>query len=67
MFAGYLGALDVLEVTQVAAFEDEWLNVIGEQFSFLKKLRESNKKLDDQTLEGLFGACRICIKTRLGV
>jgi F-type H+-transporting ATPase subunit alpha len=67
MFAGYLGALDALEVTQVAAFEEEWLNIIGEQFSFLKSLRESNKKLDEQTLEGLFGACRVCIKNRLGV
>jgi proton translocating ATP synthase F1 alpha subunit len=67
MFAGYLGALDALEIDQIQAFETEWLNVIGDQFSFLKSLRESKKKLDDETLMGLFGACRVCIKNRLGV
>jgi len=67
MFAGSQGILDFLELETIGAFEVELLNVLEEQFSFLKSLRESKSKLNEDELLGLYGATRVILKNRLKI
>jgi proton translocating ATP synthase F1 alpha subunit len=67
MFAGSQGILDFLELETIGAFEAELLNVLEEQFSFLKSLRESKSKLNEDELLGLYGATRVILKNRLKI
>jgi len=66
MFAGNQGLLNNLEIDQIEAFEEEYLNVLDGQYAFLSKLK-SIKKLDEEELLGFYSACRVIMKNRLGV
>jgi len=66
MFAANLGILNVLELNQILQFEEEVLNMLDGQFAFLNVLKSQKDKLDEETLLGFYGACRVLIKNRLG-
>jgi proton translocating ATP synthase F1 alpha subunit len=66
MLSGSQGVLNYLELDQIAAFEAELFSVVGDQFSYLKGLKEAKGKLSQEDLLGFFSACRVIIKNRLG-
>jgi len=66
MFSAYLGLLDVLELDKINEYEEEVLNVLRGQFAFLSNLKKQ-KKLNEETLLGFYSACRVIIRTRLGL
>lgn len=43
------------------------ISVIGDQFSYLKNLRNASSKLSNEEILGFIGACRLLIKNRLGL
>jgi F-type H+-transporting ATPase subunit alpha len=67
MFSGSQNVLNILELDQIQAFEDEITSVIGDQFTYLSNLRNAKSKLSDEEIMGFVGACRVIIKNRLGI
>jgi len=66
MFAGNQGLLNNLKINQIETFEEEYLNVLDGQYSFLSNLKSINK-LDNKELLGFYSACRVIMKNRLGI
>jgi F-type H+-transporting ATPase subunit alpha len=66
MFAGSLNNLNVLELDQIDAFEQEVLDLLDGQFAFLSTLRNT-KKLSEEDLLGVYSAIRVIIKNRLNI
>ncbi len=66
MFAGSLNNLNVLELNQIELFEQEVLDALEGQFSFLSHLKNA-KKLSEEELLGVYSAIRVLIKNRLNV
>jgi F-type H+-transporting ATPase subunit alpha len=64
MFAGSLNNLNVLELDQIELFEQEVLDALEGQFSFLSHLKNT-KKLSEEELLGVYSAIRVLIKNRL--
>jgi|TARA_B110001452_G_scaffold99387_1_gene82365 F-type H+-transporting ATPase subunit alpha len=61
MFASFLGALDVVNASNMNEGEDALLNVIGDQYLYLQSLRDAKGKLSDEEMLGLYSACRVIL------
>jgi F-type H+-transporting ATPase subunit alpha len=61
MFASFLGALDVVQASNMNEGEDALLNVIGDQYLYLQSLRDAKGKLSDEEMLGLYSACRVIL------
>jgi F-type H+-transporting ATPase subunit alpha len=61
MFASFLGALDVIEASRMDEGEKALLNVVSDQYLYLKSLREAKGKLSDEEMLGLYSACRVIL------
>ncbi len=67
MLSGSQNVLNILSLDQISSFETEMISVIGDQFSYLKNLRNASSKLSNEEILGFIGACRLLIKNRLGL
>jgi len=61
MFASFLGALDVVEASNMDEGEKALLNVVSDQYLYLKSLREAKGKLSNEEMLGLYSACRVIL------
>jgi proton translocating ATP synthase F1 alpha subunit len=61
MFASFLGALDVIEAANMDEGEKALLNVVSDQYLYLKSLREAKSKFSDEEMLGLYSACRVIL------